>query len=79
LLIKISFVFDKKVITNRKASSDIRVTFFVNFIYHAVNELCNKSGGALRSPGIKRWRKDKKPDEINTLEDLKKMLATYGK
>jgi DNA ligase-1 len=25
-----------------------------------------------------RWRKDKKPDEINTLEDLKQMLQTYG-
>lgn len=39
----------------------------------------HKSGVALRFPRIKRWRKDKKADEINTLEDLKKMLATYGK
>ena len=34
----------------------------------------HKSGVALRFPRISRWRKDKKPDEINTLEDLKKML-----
>jgi DNA ligase-1 len=34
---------------------------------------------ALRFPRIKRWRKDKKPDEINTLDDLKKMLDVYGK
>jgi len=28
---------------------------------------------------INGWRKDKKPDEINTLDDLKKMLVVYGK
>lgn len=39
----------------------------------------HKSGVALRFPRIKRWRKDKKPDEINTLDDLKSMLAVYGK
>ena len=30
----------------------------------------HKSGVALRFPRINRWRRDKKPDEINTLEDL---------
>jgi DNA ligase-1 len=39
----------------------------------------HKSGVALRFPRISRWRKDKKPDEINTLEDLQKMLELYGK
>jgi DNA ligase-1 len=39
----------------------------------------HKSGVALRFPRISRWRKDKKPDEINTLDDLKKMLELYGK
>jgi len=39
----------------------------------------HKSGVALRFPRISRWRKDKKPDEINTLEDLKKLLDLYGK
>lgn len=39
----------------------------------------HKSGVALRFPRIKRWRKDKKTDEINTLDDLKKMLEVYGK
>lgn len=39
----------------------------------------HKSGVALRFPRINRWRKDKKADEINTLEDLKKMLEAYGK
>jgi len=38
----------------------------------------HKSGVALRFPRINRWRKDKKADEINTLEDLKKMLEVYG-
>lgn len=38
----------------------------------------HKSGVALRFPRINRWRKDKKPDEINTLDDLKKMLQLYG-
>jgi DNA ligase 1 len=38
----------------------------------------HKSGVALRFPRINRWRKDKKPEEINTLEDLKKMLEVYG-
>ena len=39
----------------------------------------HKSGVALRFPRIKRWRKDKKADEINTLDELKKMLELYGK
>jgi len=39
----------------------------------------HKSGVALRFPRISRWRKDKKPDEINTLDDLKKLLEVYGK
>ena len=39
----------------------------------------HKSGVALRFPRILRWRKDKRPDEIDTLEDLKKMLQLYGK
>jgi DNA ligase-1 len=39
----------------------------------------HKSGVALRFPRINRWRKDKKPDEINTLDDLKEMLNVYGK
>lgn len=39
----------------------------------------HKSGVALRFPRMSRWRKDKKADEINTLDDLKKMLEVYGK
>lgn len=39
----------------------------------------HKSGVALRFPRIHRWRKDKKADEINTLDDLKGMLEVYGK
>ena len=39
----------------------------------------HKSGVALRFPRMVRWRKDKPPEEINTLEDLKKMLEIYGK
>ncbi|MDB5230340.1 MAG: ATP-dependent ligase LigC [Chitinophagaceae bacterium] len=39
----------------------------------------HKSGVALRFPRISRWRKDKKPEEINTLQDLKELLAMYGK
>jgi DNA ligase 1 len=39
----------------------------------------HKSGVALRFPRINRWRKDKTVGEINTLEDLKKMLEVYGK
>ena len=39
----------------------------------------HKSGVALRFPRISRWRKDKTVDEINTLDDLKQLLNTYGK
>lgn len=39
----------------------------------------HKSGVALRFPRISRWRQDKPVEEINTLEDLKKMLEVYGK
>lgn len=38
----------------------------------------HKSGVALRFPRMLRWRQDKKADEINTLDDLKKMLQVYG-
>ncbi|MFT4532961.1 MAG: DNA ligase-1 [Saprospiraceae bacterium] len=38
----------------------------------------HKSGVALRFPRIKRWRKDKPKEEINTLEDLNGMLAEFG-
>ncbi len=38
----------------------------------------HKSGVALRFPRISRWRKDKKADEINTLDDLKEMLRVYN-
>ncbi|WP_276133696.1 ATP-dependent DNA ligase [Polluticoccus soli] len=39
----------------------------------------HKSGVAVRFPRIARWRSDKAPDEINTLEELKQLLAQYGK
>ena len=39
----------------------------------------HKSGVALRFPRISRGRKDQKPDEINTLADLRQMLKIYGK
>jgi len=35
----------------------------------------HKAGLALRFPRIARWRKDKKADEINTLDDLRQLLA----
>ena len=38
----------------------------------------HKSGVALRFPRMSRWRKDKPVSEINTLNDLKAMLATYS-
>jgi DNA ligase-1 len=38
----------------------------------------HKSGVALRFPRMSRWRHDKGPDEINTLDDLKDLLNTYN-
>ncbi|MEQ9302181.1 MAG: ATP-dependent DNA ligase [Cyclobacteriaceae bacterium] len=38
----------------------------------------HKSGVAVRFPRIHRWRKDKKPDQANTLTDLKDLLKQYG-
>ncbi|HJU45908.1 MAG TPA: ATP-dependent DNA ligase, partial [Chitinophagaceae bacterium] len=38
----------------------------------------HKSGVALRFPRILRWRRDKKPEEIDTLDHLKEMLKIYG-
>lgn len=34
----------------------------------------HKAGVALRFPRIQRWRKDKKPEEADTLDDVKKLL-----
>ena len=39
----------------------------------------HKSGVALRFPRMNRWRHDKGPADINTLDDLKKMLEIYGR
>jgi len=36
----------------------------------------HKAGLALRFPRIARWRKDKKVDEINTLDDLRQLLSS---
>ncbi|MET7001312.1 ATP-dependent DNA ligase [Chitinophaga defluvii] len=38
----------------------------------------HKSGIALRFPRINRWRKDKPPQEINSLEDLRQLLQQYN-
>jgi len=38
----------------------------------------HKSGVALRFPRMSRWRKDKKPEDINTLDDLRSILAAYN-
>jgi DNA ligase-1 len=38
----------------------------------------HKAGIAVRFPRIHRWRPDKTMEEINTLDDLKKMLDLYG-
>ncbi len=38
----------------------------------------HKSGIALRFPRISRWRRDKPVDEINTLEDLHRMMEKFG-
>jgi DNA ligase 1 len=38
----------------------------------------HKSGIAVRFPRIHRWRKDKKVQEANTLDDLKQLLNVYG-
>ena len=39
----------------------------------------HKSGVALRFPRMSRWRKDKKVEDINTLEDLKEILKNYNR
>jgi DNA ligase-1 len=38
----------------------------------------HKSGVSLRFPRMLRWRTDKNPEEINTLQDLKALLDIYG-
>lgn len=38
----------------------------------------HKSGISLRFPRMRRWRKDKKAEEANSLADLQEMLSMYG-
>ncbi len=39
----------------------------------------HKSGVAVRFPRMLKWRTDKTPQEINTLDELKALLTQYGK
>ncbi len=39
----------------------------------------HKSGIAVRFPRMSRWRTDKKPEDINTIDDLRDMLRTHGR
>ncbi len=39
----------------------------------------HKSGVAVRFPRILKWRTDKKPEEVDTIETLKGLLDMYGK
>ena len=39
----------------------------------------HKSGVAVRFPRIHRWRQDKKPEEADTLETIKRLLGAAGK
>ena len=39
----------------------------------------HKSGVAVRFPRILKWRTDKKPHEVDTLETLQELLEKYGK
>jgi DNA ligase-1 len=36
----------------------------------------HKSGLAVRFPRIGRWRRDKRPDEADTLDTLRRLLAS---
>ena len=36
----------------------------------------HKSGVAVRFPRIARWRRDKKPEDANTLDDLKALIGS---
>lgn len=38
----------------------------------------HKSGIAVRFPRMSKWRTDKKVEDINTLDDLKRMIKVYG-
>ena len=62
----------------RYVQSNLNLVFEIAFEGIAESRR-HKSGVALRFPRINRWRRDKKPDEINTLEDLQMMLKLYGK
>lgn len=39
----------------------------------------HKAGIAVRFPRISRWRTDKRADEIDTLDDLKRLLEQFGR
>jgi DNA ligase-1 len=39
----------------------------------------HKSGVAVRFPRMLKWRTDKAPEEVNTLDELKALLEQYGK
>lgn len=47
--------------------------------FEGINESArHKSGVVLRFPKIARWREDMKPEDANTLEELKDLLKLYG-
>jgi len=57
----------------------VKPTLVFELAFEGINKSSrHKSGVALRFPRIKRWRRDKPASEVNTLEDLHRMLEQYG-
>lgn len=57
----------------------VKAQLVFELAFEGINESSrHKSGVALRFPRIARWREDKKPEDANTLEELKDLLKLYG-
>jgi DNA ligase-1 len=79
-LIEIDKFIKKNTLEKFGPVRSVKPHFVFEIAFEGINKSPrHKSGVAVRFPRIVRWRKDKPFEEANTLDDIKKLLASNGR